>query len=1177
MRNPIPASIRFKLIFLGLLAFIPVILLVVFNSWHQRGLEIADAKERMEKILNFAVLHEEETIRETQRILATLAEVPVVRKGGNPAGEFLGRFLKNCPEYANFGIIRPDGQVIASALPFNKSLNLSDRSYFQDALKTRSFSVGQYQVGRITGMPVINFGYPILDRQGVVTAVIFAALDLSHVTKFEAEVGIQTPRNSPYVKLDGNGAVLTTYPASQLFGQGRPLEKFLFEKISREKRGTFVATWGDGVERLFVFSPLRGSLNKEGGYALLGIPAKALFAEADRLLFTNMAVLSVVGVLFLAIVWFGGNTLIVHPVGALVDTTKRLAGGDLTARSGLESTQGELGQLARAFDEMAEELQRRQDDSRRMQEALRTAAVKAESERAKTEAIIAGIGDGISIHDREYRILYQNQVLKDLTGDHAGEFCYAAYEGRDQACENCPIAVSFRDGRIHTAERTATVNGKTVDVEVTASPLRDASGNIVAGIEVIRDISERKRAERQISKGLKILSALRKVDRNILRGANVRETLGVICETIVEMGYRLCWVGMAEPDYSVRVAAVRGVEEEALADAIIRWDDTPQGCGPSGTVIKTGQTYLSQNLLEDSRLAPWKEKVLEWGLRSSVSVPFKSDEGAVLGVLHAYSDQENRFSTEDISDLETFAQQCAVALVSAKGIDDLRDANQRLTFHINRMPLGYIVWDKEFRVVEWNPAAERIFGWKPDEAMGKHPYGFIVPAEAQPNVVDVWSKLLEGDESSYSLNVNTRKDGETITCEWFNTPLRDASRSVSGVLSMVHDATEKTSLERQLRTAQRMEAIGTLAGGIAHDFNNALTGIVGFGEMLKLQLAGNERASSSIDEILRCAERASTLTRQLLTYARRQIIEPVNLNLNKVIIDLIKLVSTVAGEHIEIRTFPAKDLPAVRADVGQIEQVVMNLVLNARDAMPGGGQLLIETELVHLDAEYVRYHPYMKIGSYVMLTISDTGIGMDQKTQERVFEPFFTTKGPDKGTGLGLAMVYGIVKQHDGFIHLYSEPGKGTTFKIYLPPVEAAPDMVVPTRLSAIRGGIETILLAEDDESVRMLVERTLTKLGYTVLSARNGEDAVAVFRENTERISLALLDVVMPVKGGKGAYEDMHKVKPELKVIFMSGYTANAVHESFVLIAGVPFLAKPFGPEALARKMREVLDGLST
>ena len=384
---------------------------------------------------------------------------------------------------------------------------------------------------------------------------------------------------------------------------------------------------------------------------------------------------------------------------------------------------------------------------------------------------------------------------------------------------------------------------------------------------------------------------------------------------------------------------------------------------------------------------------------------------------------------------------------------------------------------------------------------------------------------------------------------------------------------EREKLQKQLQVAQRMEAVGTLAGGIAHDFNNALMGIFGFTEALKGKLSGDERALSDLYEIMRSAERASMLTRQLLTYARRQIIDPVNLSLNKVVTDLMKLVSKLVGEQIEIQMSLAKDLPAIRADVGQIEQVVMNLVLNARDAMPSGGKLAIETGLAQIDAEYCRRHPYAKAGTHVVLAISDTGIGMDKTIEERAFEPFFTTKEPDKGTGLGLSMVYGIVKQHDGFINLYSEPGIGTSFKIYLPAVEGSAAAVVSSKPSEIPGGTETILLAEDDESVRRLVERTLTDLGYTVLVTRDGEDAVEAFRKNGERINLALLDVVMPRKGGKDAYGEMQKVKQDLKVVFMSGYTSDAIHESFELNPGIPFLSKPFSRGALARKVREVLD----
>jgi PAS domain S-box-containing protein len=687
------------------------------------------------------------------------------------------------------------------------------------------------------------------------------------------------------------------------------------------------------------------------------------------------------------------------------------------------------------------------------------------------------------------------------------------------------------------------------------------------------DITERKRVEERMKKGFQLESALLRIDSQILEGTDTRDALGTACEAIVEMGYRMCWIGQPDPDHIVRPIASEGFTAGYPENIDFRWDDSSEGKGPTGTAIRTGQSCVIQSIRESPIFSPWRESAIGHGYRSMAAFPMKAGDGEVIGVLNVYSDREGAFGDEEIGRLGMFAQQCSIAVISARQIESLRDANQRLAFYVDRMPLAYIVWNLEFGVEEWNPAAERIFGWKARETVGKNAYELIIRKEARPQFERGWSKLLKGGESSYSLNANVRKDGKIITCEWFNALLRDASGNISGVLSMVHDVTEKTELERQLKTAQRMEAVGTLAGGIAHDFNNSLTGIVGFGELLRNRMAGDEQALRDLDEILRCVERAATLTRQLLTFARRQVIEPVNLNLSILVADLMKFIGKVVGEHIEVKTFPGKNIPTIHADRGQIEQVVMNLCLNARDAMPEGGRLVVETDDVYLEEEYVRQNPYMKTGRYALLTVSDTGIGMDEKTRERVFEPFFTTKGPDKGTGLGLAMVYGIVKQHGGFIHLYSEPGKGTAFKVYFPAIEAQPDAVPAKRKEEIlRGGTETILLAEDEEAIRLFIERTLKERGYNILIARNGEEAIDIFRQKKE-IDLAVLDMVMPRKGGKEAFEEMHQQNPRLKVIFMSGYSANAIHDSFVLIAGTPFLQKPFGPTTLARKIREVLD----
>jgi PAS domain S-box-containing protein len=497
---------------------------------------------------------------------------------------------------------------------------------------------------------------------------------------------------------------------------------------------------------------------------------------------------------------------------------------------------------------------------------------------------------------------------------------------------------------------------------------------------------------------------------------------------------------------------------------------------------------------------------------------------------------------------------------------------------LDTLPQRIFLKDRNSVYLSCNLNYAHDLGIEPAEIAGKDDYAFHPRELADGYRADDKSVM----DSGTAKDVEERfcADGKEMWAHTIKVPYRDEKGNVIGVLGIFEDITarvrgeeDRRKLEEQLRISQKMEAVGTLAGGIAHDFNNVLTGIMGFGELLRLRLDGDVKSAEDLDEIMRCAERAATLTRQLLTFARRQVIDPSNLNVSTAVADMMKLIGKLVGEHIEVRTSLGKNVPTINADRGQIEQVIMNLCLNARDAMQKGGTLSVETGDVYLDEEYVRRNPYMKTGRYAQLAVSDSGVGMDEKTRERVFEPFFTTKGPDKGTGLGLAVVYGIVKQHGGFIHLYSEPGSGTVFKVYFPAVEAQPD-VVPTirREEIVRGGTETILLAEDEEAIRSLAERIMREFGYTVLVARNGEEAIEIFRQNKE-IALAVLDVVMPRKGGKEAFEEMYKQNPRLKVIFMSGYSADAIHDSFVLIAGVPFLQKPFGPATLARKIREVLD----
>ncbi len=383
---------------------------------------------------------------------------------------------------------------------------------------------------------------------------------------------------------------------------------------------------------------------------------------------------------------------------------------------------------------------------------------------------------------------------------------------------------------------------------------------------------------------------------------------------------------------------------------------------------------------------------------------------------------------------------------------------------------------------------------------------------------------------------------------------------------------EKEQLQEQLRHAQKMEAIGTLAGGIAHDFNNILTAIMGFGGLIQMKIPKESPISSHVEQILESAQKAASLTKNLLAFSRKQLSAPKPLNLNESISNLKKLLGRLIKEDIEFKVELGKNDLIVMADQGQLDQVFMNLVTNAKDAMPKGGVLTITTGAVQLPPHIVVTSQPRNSGGYALISVTDTGIGIDEKTKEKIFDPFFTTKEVGKGTGLGLSMIYGIVKQHDGYIDVKSEVGKGTTFNIYLPLIDSTFEKQKEKASRPLKRGTETILVADDDPAVASLVKKILEEFGYKVLEARDGENAIEQFLKHKDDIHLLLLDVIMPKKNGKEAYDAIREIKPEIKAVFISGYSAEIIDEQ-AIIAGLHFIGKPVSPEELLFKIREVLD----
>jgi two-component system, cell cycle sensor histidine kinase and response regulator CckA len=476
----------------------------------------------------------------------------------------------------------------------------------------------------------------------------------------------------------------------------------------------------------------------------------------------------------------------------------------------------------------------------------------------------------------------------------------------------------------------------------------------------------------------------------------------------------------------------------------------------------------------------------------------------------------------------------------------------------------------EGRILYVNRAWKMALGYS-DEELPRLGMIQTIHSDGRDSWAEQIDNLLGGDSEIKSEVALVTKDDKKI---WGEASL--TCKLVDGrpkfVRSIIRDITDRRQLEEQLRQTAKMEAIGQLAGGIAHDFNNLLTVILGYGHVLQETVGPKEK--EYVADILNASDRAASLTRQLLAFSRRQIMSPQVLNLNMIVSNVEKMLKRLIGEHIELDTAQQPDLGRVKADAGQIEQVILNLVVNARDAMASGGKVTIETANVELDETYARSHTTVVPGSYVMLAVSDTGVGMDAETMTRIFEPFFTTKEPGKGTGLGLSTVYGIIKQSSGNIWVYSEPGRGTSFKIYLPRVHEAPvEMGSAASPSRSAKGTETILLVEDEEAVRKLVRDTLYLCGYKVLEAEGAGRALATLEEYREPIHLLLTDLVMPHMSGKDLAQRLSPLHPETVVLYMSGYTDDAIVRNGILDTNTSFLQKPFMPKILAKKVREALD----
>ena len=786
------------------------------------------------------------------------------------------------------------------------------------------------------------------------------------------------------------------------------------------------------------------------------------------------------------------------------------------------------------------------------------------SHSAYLECLIECSQEALTIIDQSHRVARINGEFTRTFGygpaEVLGKELDALIVPEDLSAEAIWISETLAGGqKVSLATKRQRKDGTIIDVFISAAPV--VVGGKQAGTYVLYlDISEQKRAEA-------LSSALYRIAEKTSSAEDLHQFYAAIHGIVAELTYaRNFYIAVFDPVTQLL----------SFPYFVDEFDQPPVaknvGRGLTEYVLRTGEPLLCSSDVFDDLVKRGEVELIGAPSLDWLGVPLKTGK-ATFGVLVLQSYTKSVRFRENDRDILTFvSHQLAGAIEQKRSEEALRRSEGRYRSLIQSAVYGIYRSSLEGRFLDVNPALITMLGYdSAQELLALDPKKDVFFESGE------YARLMR--EFSHGMRLDSvevcwkRKDGKAITVRLSGRIVTNQENNDEVLEIIAEDVTERHVLEEQFRQAQKMEAVGRLAGGVAHDFNNLLMVISGYTEVLLEQTACHAPLYPKIEAIQQAADRASSLTRQLLAFSRKQMLELKVVDVNRIVAEMDRLLRPLIGEDIELSTRLAADLARTRADSGQIEQVIMNLVVNSKDAMPRGGKITIQTANVNLDDDLRRQFSYIRPGPYVMLSVTDTGLGMDRETQSRIFEPFFTTKEKGKGTGLGLSTVYGIIKQSGGYVFAESEVGRGTTFKIYLPRVDDAADPHGPARDSgAATGGTETVLLVEDEESVRQLVSETLAGKGYKVLEAENGEAALQLASLHQGAIDLLITDVVMPGMSGRELSKHICASDPDTKILYLSGYTEDAILHEGVLETGAAFLQKPFSLQALVRKVKYVL-----
>ncbi len=673
------------------------------------------------------------------------------------------------------------------------------------------------------------------------------------------------------------------------------------------------------------------------------------------------------------------------------------------------------------------------------------------------------------------------------------------------------------------------------------------------------------------------LQALHETTLGLIKRLDVTSVLqAIVTRSGLLVGTEHCFLYLVRPDASELYMVCQTGIYNSLSHAPVK-----PGQGVSGRVWLSGEPFKVNDYNQwEGRLKDSDRNIPH----AMAGVPLKVGD-RVVGVLGlAFIEEGAAFNDQQMEHLAQFGELASLALENARLIEESQhelaerkraeERLRKLTVAVEQNPASIVITDTSGAIEYVNGHFTTLTGFTIEDAGGQILNILTRGSTQHSEFTQLWETIMAGGEWRGEFRNSTR-DGDPFWEQALISPIRDETGAITHFIVIEEDITERKQLEGQLRHSQKMDAIGQLAGGIAHDFNNILTAIVGYASIMELKLPADNPLKRNAEQIISTAERAAKLTQGLLAFSRKQVSNRITVDLNEIINRVHQLLKRLISEDINLEINLGHGSLPVLADSGQIEQVLMNLATNARDALPRGGGIVISTEMVAIDADFVSARGFGEPGRYALLSFSDNGEGMEDETAKRIFEPFYSTKELGKGTGLGLSIVYGIIKEHNGYIVSHSTIGLGTIFHIYLPLLDTAPDVMsvkAPEQLDAARGR-DCILLAEDDDATRMLGKEILNEFGYSVIEAVDGEDALAKFRELRSQIRLVLLDVIMPKINGREVYEAIREIDPDVRVLFCSGYGKEVVIHQGGLEEKMSYISKPFTPKELLMKIREVID----